>query len=170
MIPYTRRHSAKMYMRDEPIKFEYKLWIRASSQSYPSNLEVYEGKESAVRDKTPFETSVIMDLIECMENCKIHTSHVDTFSNSLPLLEEMQKREFRLTEMVRENRLQNCPLQDSKILVRKEKWTSDYILTKYMNVVKWKDNKIVCFASNLNIGSTLVPKNLKIRFICLYRE
>ncbi|KAG8179722.1 hypothetical protein JTE90_006627 [Oedothorax gibbosus] len=47
MIPYTGRHSAKMYMRNKPIKFGYKLWILASSQGYPFNIQVYVGKEAA---------------------------------------------------------------------------------------------------------------------------
>lgn len=47
---------------------------------------------------------------------------------------------------MRENRLQYCPLQDSKVLVRKERGTSDYIITKDISVVKWKDNKVVCLA------------------------
>lgn len=60
----------------------------------------------------------------------------------------MSKRQFRLTGTVRENRLQNCPLQTSKVLVKKERGISDYIITKDISVVKWKDNKVVCFASN----------------------
>lgn len=148
MIPYTGRHSTKMYMRGKPIKFGYKLWILASSQGYPFNLQVYVGKETAAEDKTPLGTRVVLDLIECVENCRRHKVYVDNFFNSLPLLEEMRRREFRLTGTVRENRLQNCPLQDSKVLVKKERGTFDYIITKDLSVVKWKDNKVVCLASN----------------------
>lgn len=49
---------------------------------------------------------------------------------------------------MRENRLQKCPLQDSKVLVRKERGTSDYIITEDIGVVKWKDNKVECLALN----------------------
>lgn len=58
----------------------------------------------------------------------------------------MRKRKFCITGTMRENRLQYCPLQDSKVLVRKERGTSDYIITKDISVVKWKDNKVVCLA------------------------
>ncbi|GBN26882.1 PiggyBac transposable element-derived protein 3 [Araneus ventricosus] len=97
MILYTGRHSEKIYMRGKPKKFGYKLWILASSQGYPFNLQVYVGKEAVAEDKTPTGTRVVLDLIECVENCRRHKVYVDSFFNSLPLLEEMRKREFRLT-------------------------------------------------------------------------
>ncbi|GBM55938.1 hypothetical protein AVEN_55872-1 [Araneus ventricosus] len=58
MIPYTGRHSEKMYMRGKPIKFGYKYCILASSHGYPFNLQVYEGKEEASEDKTPLGTEL----------------------------------------------------------------------------------------------------------------
>ncbi|KAG8173431.1 hypothetical protein JTE90_022798 [Oedothorax gibbosus] len=143
MIPYTGRHSAKMYMRNKPIKFGYKLWILASSQGYPFNIQVYVGKEAAATDKIPLGTRVVLDLIECVENCRRHRLYADNFFSSLKLLEEMRKKKFRLSGTVRENRLQKCPLQDNKVLAKKERGASDYIITKDIGVVKWKDNKVV---------------------------
>lgn len=57
-----------MYMRGKPIKFGYKLWILASSQGYPFNLQVYVGKEASTEVKTPLGTRVVLDLLECVEN------------------------------------------------------------------------------------------------------
>ncbi|XP_015903859.2 piggyBac transposable element-derived protein 3-like [Parasteatoda tepidariorum] len=148
MIPYTERYSAKMYMRGKFIKFGYKLWFLVSSQGYPYNLQVYVGKEASAECNTPLGTRVVLDLIECIENSRRHKVYVDNFFNSLTLLEEMRKRGFRITETVRQNRLQDCPLQDSKDLVKKERGTSVCITTKSVSVVKWKDNKNVCLASN----------------------
>lgn len=45
MVPYVGRHSAKMYIRGKSIKFVYKLWVLASLQAYPFNLQVYVRKE-----------------------------------------------------------------------------------------------------------------------------
>ncbi|KAG8175981.1 hypothetical protein JTE90_009660 [Oedothorax gibbosus] len=125
-----------MYMRNKPIKFGYKLWILASSQGYPFNIQVYVGKEAATTDKIPFGTRVVLDLIECVENCRRQRLYVDNFFNSLKSLEEMRKKEFRLSGTVRENRLQKCPLQDSTVLAKKERGASDYIITKDISVVK----------------------------------
>ena len=43
MIPYFGRHSGKMYMRDKPVKFGYKMWILASSSGYPFEMIMYAG-------------------------------------------------------------------------------------------------------------------------------
>ncbi|KAG8190281.1 hypothetical protein JTE90_025794 [Oedothorax gibbosus] len=129
-------------------KLAKKLWILASSQGYPFNIQVYVGKEAAASDKIPLRTRVVLDIIECVENCRRHRLYVDNFFNSLKLLEEMRKKEFRLSGTVRENRLQKCHLQDSTVLAKKETGPSDYIITKDIGVVKWKDNKVVCLASN----------------------
>ena len=35
MVPYFGRNSAKMFIRGKPIRFGYKNWVLASSDSYP---------------------------------------------------------------------------------------------------------------------------------------
>lgn len=70
------------------------------------------------------------------------------FSTLCHCLKKYEKRKFHLTGTVRENILQNCPLQDSKVLVRKERRASDYIITNDISVVKWKDNQVVTLASH----------------------
>ncbi|KAG8190235.1 hypothetical protein JTE90_011956 [Oedothorax gibbosus] len=81
-----------MYMRNKPIKFGYKLWILASSQGYPFNIQVYVGKEATVTDKIPLGTRVVLDILECVENCRRHILYVDNFFNSLKLLEKNAKK------------------------------------------------------------------------------
>ena len=83
MVPYTCRHSAKMYMRGKPIKFGYKLWVLASSQGYPSYLQVYVGKETSNEDKTSLGTRVVLNLKECVENRRKHNVYVDNLKEGL---------------------------------------------------------------------------------------
>ena len=108
-------------MRGKPIKFGYKMWVLASYQGYLFKLQVYVGEETSNEDKTPLGTRVVLYLIECVENSRKHKVYVENFFNSLPLLEEIQKRKFCLTGTVRENRLQNRPLQHRAALVKKKR-------------------------------------------------
>ena len=39
MVPYFGRNSAKMFIRGKPIRFGYKNWDLASSDSYLTSLE-----------------------------------------------------------------------------------------------------------------------------------
>lgn len=150
MIPYTGKHSAKMYMRGKPIKFGFKLWVLASSDGYPFNLKVYVGKEKMTnnQEKLPLGTKVVLDLIPCIQTPKCHTIYVDNFFNSLTLLQTMRDKEFRITGTIRENRLQKCPLKESKEMKKENRGAMDKISTKEISVVKWNDNHVVCMASN----------------------
>lgn len=44
MIVYTGHYSEIMYMRGKPIKSGYKLWVLATAEGYPLNLQVYVEK------------------------------------------------------------------------------------------------------------------------------
>lgn len=73
---------------------------------------------------------------------------MDNFFTYLELLEEMRQRKFRMTGTIRENRLKDCPLSKSKLLEKNERGTFESIVTEKMCVVKWRDNRVVCIASN----------------------
>ncbi|GBL86447.1 hypothetical protein AVEN_164603-1 [Araneus ventricosus] len=40
MVRYFGRHSCKMYMKNKPVKFGYKLWMLTSSNGYPFHYKV----------------------------------------------------------------------------------------------------------------------------------
>ena len=44
MVPYFGRHSCKQCICGKPIRFEFKLWVLASSAGLPYLVEIYEGK------------------------------------------------------------------------------------------------------------------------------
>ena len=50
MVPYYGRHSCKQFIRGKPIRFEYKLWVLASSTDLPYHIEIYEGKSPNAED------------------------------------------------------------------------------------------------------------------------
>ncbi|XP_054720650.1 piggyBac transposable element-derived protein 3-like [Uloborus diversus] len=144
MIPYTGHHSAKMHMWGKPIKFGYKLWVLATAEGYPLNLQVYVGKNIAKKDSRPLGTRVVLDLIHCIENPQKHAIYMDIFFTSIELLEEIKNREFRATRTIRENRLKDCPLTKSTLLVKTERGCFESIQTKNL-----------CLASNFETEASL---------------
>lgn len=87
MIPYIGQHSSKMYMREKPSKFEYKLWVLSTSEGYPQNLHVYVGKnKNTLEEKTEIETKplgirMVLDFIKCIHDPPKHTFNMDIFNH-----------------------------------------------------------------------------------------
>ncbi|OAF63895.1 hypothetical protein A3Q56_08401 [Intoshia linei] len=58
MVPYFRRHSAKMFIKSKPIRYGYKIWCLCGNDGYPYNLSINQGKNINV-DKLPLSRRVI---------------------------------------------------------------------------------------------------------------
>lgn len=91
----------------------------------------------------PLRIRVTPDFIECVVNPRNHKVEVDSFLNSLQLLEEMWSKEFRITGTIRDYRLQNCTLADRKTFSGKKRRFLKFILTKSFIIVEWEDNIIL---------------------------
>ena len=48
MIPYFGRHSAKMFIREKPFRFAFKIWCLCGSNGYPYNMKIYQEKGEKV--------------------------------------------------------------------------------------------------------------------------
>ncbi|KAJ4449677.1 hypothetical protein ANN_01081 [Periplaneta americana] len=44
MVPYHGHHSAKMFIKNKPIRFGFKIWMLCATDGYPYNMEIYCGK------------------------------------------------------------------------------------------------------------------------------
>lgn len=44
MIPYTGKHSCKMFMQNKPVRFGFKAWCQASNEGYIFDFDLYQGK------------------------------------------------------------------------------------------------------------------------------
>ena len=42
MVPYFGRHSAKMFIKEKPIRFGYKIWCLCGSDGYPYHMQIYQ--------------------------------------------------------------------------------------------------------------------------------
>ena len=45
VLPCFGRHSAKMFIKGKPIRFDFKIWCLYGSDGYPYNIKIYQEKE-----------------------------------------------------------------------------------------------------------------------------
>ena len=106
MVPYYGHHSAKMYLRGKPIRFGYKLWVLASDNGYPYNVQVYCGKSSSLPGVQPdngLGYRVVTSLLACITNPLLHEVYFDNFFSSYVLLSSLRDMNIKATGTVREN-------------------------------------------------------------------
>ena len=59
MVPYYGLHSAKMFMKEKPIRSGYKVWMLSSSEGYPYNMCLYSGKDLNDQSTQPLGMRVV---------------------------------------------------------------------------------------------------------------
>ena len=106
MVPYFGRHSAKMFIREKPICFGFKIWCLCGSDGYPYNMKVYQGKEKKLKDH-PLGSRVInnmVDVITTNSSALLHELYFDNFFTSHSLMFDLAKIDVQATGTIRENR------------------------------------------------------------------
>ena len=146
MVPYHGHHSAKMFIRNKPIRFGFKLWMLCSHDGYPYNLQIYCGKDGD--DKSPLGTRVVMQLLDCVSEPSNHVVYFDNFFTSYQLLTDLALKGVRAIGTVRENRTNHCPLISTANMKKQERGSYDYRSDGQVTCVRWNDNSVVTLASN----------------------
>lgn len=41
MVPYNGHHGAKMFIRGNPVRFDYKVWMLCGSDGHPYQVSIY---------------------------------------------------------------------------------------------------------------------------------
>ena len=160
MLPYFGKHSAKMFMRNKPVKFGYKFWVLASSNGYPYNVMLYTGKDSVKPSSDGLGSRVVQQLLQVVEDPHSHTVTFDNFFSSIDLLSSLKLKGFGATGTIRENRLKDCPLRKpaSSKSCKAERGAYDYRGNGDVVVSLWQDNKPVYVASNIHGVKPVVSK------------
>jgi len=159
MVPYFGHHSAKMFIRSKPVRFGYKLWVLASDSGYPYNFSVYCGKDTSNSVDQSKDQGlghrVVTSLLSIVTNPRCHEVFFDNFFTSYDLLAHLTTLDIKATGTVRENRLKQCPLQDTKVMKKTPRGTHDSKSDGIVGVVKWHDNQCVSVATNYDSVSDL---------------
>lgn len=168
MVPYRGLHSARMFMKDKPVRFGYKIWGLAGSDGYPYCMKIYTGKEEISaeperkkkktdpREKDPRDSlggRVVLQFAQVVlqESDPLHHKFFfDNFFSSYGLFRELKIMKLYAVGTIRENRAggASAHLISSKDLKRKERGSYDSVCDGIVYINKWHDNSIVCTASN----------------------
>ena len=63
IIPYFGRHCTKMFIKEKPIRFGFKIWCLCGSNGYPYNIKIYQRKEKKLQDQT-LRSRVINNMVD----------------------------------------------------------------------------------------------------------
>ena len=146
--PYFGHHRSKMFHRDKPIRFGFQNWIMAGDDGAPIHFEPYQGRTPTSETVDPLGTRVVNLCVNELENPEQHIVFFDNLFCSLPLLEDLKKRNIKATGTLRANRLQDCQLPSVKEFMKKERGTFQSASTKDLCVTRYKDSSVVTIASN----------------------
>lgn len=167
MVPYFGRHGCKQFIRGKPIRWGYKFWVGATRLGYIVYLDPYQGSSTSLPlqyNHLGLGSTVVLQYADVLQKMPFGPFHLffDNYFTSLSLLKELKLRNIKGTGTIRENRIPNCPLRDSREMKKLNRGTFDYSrVDDDIIICKWNDNNVVTFASN---ASTVFPLNKAKRF------
>uniref|UniRef100_H3AE94 PiggyBac transposable element-derived protein domain-containing protein n=1 Tax=Latimeria chalumnae TaxID=7897 RepID=H3AE94_LATCH len=144
MIPYYGKHSAKQFMNGKTIRFGYKLWCLNTQHGYLLQYEAYASK-GVTLPELGLGGSVVTRLFSALPQNVTFQMTFDNLFTSLPLLQYLGDKGIGATGTLRANRVQDCPVLDTKSVCKKPRGSVDY---RYGSTNKWNDNSMVTMASN----------------------
>ena len=130
MVPYFGRHSAKMFLKEKPICFGYKIWCLCGSDGYPYQMQIYQRKQSNANNQ-PLGTGVINNMVSIISsnsNVLYQQFYFNNFFSSCHLMNKLVEKSMRATGTIRENSTEgaNKQLIQNKELQKQERGTYNY--------------------------------------------
>jgi hypothetical protein len=146
MVPYFGKHSCKMYIRNKPVRFGYKMWCLCSSTGFNYQFIPYAGA-GGYEKEIGLGADIVLKLLSVVNHPENHDVYFDNFFTSYYLMCLLSERHFFATGTVRCNRLNKAKLKTGKLL---PKGDIDYQFdkTNQILIMRWSDNKEVTLASN----------------------
>ena len=122
MVPYYGRHSCKMFIREKPIRFGYKLWCLCGQDGYPYYLSIYTAKDNS--ESGPLGSRVAMQkvgIIEQFSQPERQTLFFDDFFTSYDFLSTLSDINMKSIGTIREKRTSGAGIQLHEVSERDEK-------------------------------------------------
>ena len=100
MVPYYGRSALKQYICGKPIKFRMKLWVKACSDRFLFDFEVYTGKEALSDSGELVGQRVVKRFIEQIDHPNEHCFYTDNFFSSANLQSLTKKKKNAYVTLV----------------------------------------------------------------------
>ena len=155
MVPFKGRapRGTKVYMKNKPVKWGYKVWTRAGISGYVYDFELYGSLKGLPLGTVP-NPRYALNESQCVVirlTSELSAGHILAFDNyfaSPDLLLHLKENNQRAVCTLRSNMTRNCPLLAEKDLKKKGRGAIDYREAEGVVVCKWYDNRSVLVASN----------------------
>ncbi|GBP11405.1 PiggyBac transposable element-derived protein 3 [Eumeta japonica] len=138
IVPYFGRHGTKQHIHGKPIRFGYKLWSAATRHGYLVNFEPYQGASGPslkMQSELGLGAAVILELHSRLPiELGPYNLYFDNFFTGLPMLKYLREQNVGGTGTVRENRLENCNLPNSKDMKKSQE--ASYIIRLLKNLLQ----------------------------------
>ncbi|KAK9729598.1 Transposase IS4 [Popillia japonica] len=128
MVPYFGSHFAKMFIKNKPVRFGFKIWCITSSDRYLYKCFPYGhrylykcfpyGRKQEVYSELGLGAQTLIQLLSIVENPSNHKVYFDNFFR-YTLLRVLEDKGFHATGTVLENRTAKCQLETSTSIAKK---------------------------------------------------
>ena len=88
MIPYFHRYRCKMFIREKPIRFGYKIWSLCGTDDNPYHLNIYTGRDGDASTE-PLGSRLMkkmVNIITTQSETVRHTVLLDYFFTSYSMI------------------------------------------------------------------------------------
>ncbi|CAK1578319.1 unnamed protein product [Parnassius mnemosyne] len=153
MVPFTGRCVLRQVVRNKPRPVGLKNFVLTSSEGLMLDFDIYRGAKTMFADTSlGLGASVVLHLVKSVPpgSCVYH----DRYFTTVPLIEEMTKRNLHSTGTIMFNRIPDRTAIKFKPDARMARGESQQYVCGPTVVVKWKDNKSVLMASNCTGSSS----------------
>ena len=79
MVPYFGLHSSKMFIKNKPVRFGFKIWIMASKCGYIYGFKVYTGRGEVKNNELGLGANVIINFIDELSDSNKIEFYFDNF-------------------------------------------------------------------------------------------
>ena len=121
-------------------------------------LDFYQGKycgdkKNEYRSRFGLNGEVVLYMVDILESeyeDRKFSLYFDNFFTSLKLLDELQAGGHGATETIRSNRVEKCPISNTKTFSKHRRGSEEHFLDKdgQIILVRWCDNGVASIASN----------------------
>lgn len=147
MIPFTGRCPLRQVVKNKPRPVGLKNYVLTTSDGLLLDFDIYQGAKTMFGNTTlGLGPSIVLHLSRSIppNSCVYHDRHFTT----IPLIEEMQKRNLHSTGTIMFNRVPDRATLKFKKDSQMSRGECQQMVREPAVLVKWKENKSVLIASN----------------------
>ena len=158
MVTYKGHNIMKQYVKNKPIRWGFKLWVRACSRTgFVYEIDLYTGKKDANNPDVGLGDAVVLQLTEKIAESGVIVAF-DNFFTSTNVMEKLHDRKIRAIGTVRTNRRRLPPLKSDRSMKAGEVNGSVHTSGR-ITWCQWKDKRVVTFLSNFLSPFPEIPPN-----------